>query len=192
MVPRLWPGGTVACLATGPSLCQADVEAVRGRVDGVIAVNDAHRLAPWADVLYACDAKWWEWNAGVPGFQGLRYTLQPRAARWATVLRKTGEHGLELDPGGVRTGKNSGYQAINVAVHLGARRILLLGYDMRGDHFFGSHPDKSRPPFLLCLPIFDTLVAPLRAHGVEVCNCSRRTALRAFPCLTLEEALGHA
>jgi hypothetical protein len=187
-VERRWPDSTIACLASGPSLTQADVDFVRTKVDAVIAVNDAYRLAPWADVLYACDAKWWTWRKGVPEFTGLRYTLQAQACKFPNVqlLRQTGPAGLELDPTGVRTGKNSGYQAINLAVHLGAKRIILLGYDMRGNHFFGSHPDGSRPPFAYCIPKFKTLLEPLRALGVEVINCTRKTALDAFPRQPLE------
>jgi hypothetical protein len=192
-VPKLWPAGTIVCLATGPSLTRADVEYVHGKADAVIAVNDAYRWAPWADVLYACDQKWWRWHKGAPDFLGLKYTLQPEAAAFhrVQVLRQTGTDGLDLNPTGLRTGKNSGYQAINLAVHLGARRIVLLGYDMRGDktsgdHCFGRHPDGSRPPFALCLPKFKTLVAPLAAAGVEVINCTRVTALMAFPRQPLE------
>lgn len=192
-VPRLFPGGTVACIATGRSLRQADVDYLRGRVDAVIVINDAFRLAPWADVLYACDDKWWSWHyrAGAKDFAGLKYAATPRASRWpgVQVLRNDGEQGLCLDPTGVRTGKNSGYQAINLSVHLGASRVVLLGYDMQGPHFFGKHPDKSSPPFPLCLRLWPTIVEPLKDAGVEVVNCTRDTALTVFPTMRLEEAL---
>ena len=92
-------------------------------------------------------------------------------------------------PTGVKTGRNSGYQALNIAVHLGASRVLLLGYDMHGDHFFGSHPDKSRPPFALCLKLWPTIVAPLKKAGVEVVNCTPNSALTIFPQMPLREAL---
>jgi hypothetical protein len=104
-------------------------------------------------------------------------------------LRNTGDTGLDVRPDCVRNGRNSGYQAINLAVHLGAARILLLGYDMQGDHYFGHHPDQSRPPFGVCLKRFQTLVKPLRDLQVAVINCTRKTALTCFPCQPLEEAL---
>jgi len=193
-VPRRYPGGTIACLGTGPSLTQADVDYVRGRATAVIAVNDAVKLAPWAEVLYAADTKWWYWHRtdqAVLGFQGLKIALTPSAQRFpgVQVLRNTGDAGLDLRPDCLRAGRNSGYQAINLAVHLGAARIVLLGYDMQGGHFFGHHPDQSGPPFALCLKRFQTLVKPLAAIGVEIVNCSRRTALTCFPCRPLEEAL---
>jgi hypothetical protein len=191
-VPRLWPGSTVVCLGTGPSLTTEDVEAVRGRAK-VIAINNAHVLAPWADVLYACDYKWWSWHKGVPGFTGPKYALDPRARVFAgvQVLRKSGQGGIDTDPTSLRTGSNSGYQAIGLAIHFGATRILLLGYDMRGEHFFGKHPDGSAPPFALCLSKFATLVEPLQKLGVTVINCSRKTAIpeTVFPRMPLGEAL---
>lgn len=202
-VPRLWPGETVACIATGPSLTPEDVNYVRG-MTRVVAVNDSYRLAPWADVLYACDAKFWKWQYrdhkdAITSFAGLRYALQPESRRYpgVQVLRNTGTTGLERDPSGLRTGRNSGYQAINLAKHLGAKRILLLGYDMSlGEggkkHFFGDHPDHGRPPLTVFRRHFPSIAQPLKDAGVEVLNCSRRSALTCFPKVTLEIALPKA
>lgn len=193
-VPRLFPGRTIACLATGPSLTRADVQACRGRLP-VIAVNDAVRWAPWADVLYACDAKWWDKHPETTAFAGLKVGQQFVTGREDVhFLKNTGDADLETEPTGVRTGKNSGYQAINVAVHLGARRILLLGYDMQmsptGQRNFVAVPRPAPDPqFALWIAYFATLVAPLRALGIEVLNCSRQTALRCFPRVPLERAL---
>lgn len=209
-VPRVFPNSTIVCIGGGPSLTAADVDACRGRAR-VVAVNDAHRLAPWADVLYACDGAWWDHYQGVPTFAGSKYCLTVTNTKWregdqwvrgrrrwpgVEQLQKTGEHGLEVQPHGVRTGMNSGYQAINVAVHLGAVRIVLLGYDMqrgpkRERHWFGEHPkplahDSPYGGFVNC---FQTLVAPLRAIRVEVVNASRETALRCFPRQSIEQAL---
>jgi len=199
-VERLWPRETVVCIAGGPSLTADDVEACRGR--RVIAVNDAYRLAPWADVLYASDAQWWKWHKGVPGFGGLKFSIEQSAKRsrlWTfrdvRLLKMTGETGLEQDPSGVRTGKNSGYQSMNLAVHLtGGPRIILLGYDMYigidgKHHWFGSHPNRVRPPLASFVRQFHTIVRPLAALGIEVVNCSRVTALTCFPRMSLQEAL---
>lgn len=35
---------------------------------------------------------------------------------------------------------NSGVFAIRVARYLGARKIILLGFDGHGSHYFGEHP----------------------------------------------------
>lgn len=198
-VPRRWPGATIVCLGGGPSLTPADVDAVHAAGLHTIAINDAYRLAPWADVLYACDQQWWTWHAGVPSFTGPRYALAASIPiTWPdiVVLENTGWTGLELAPTGLRAGHNSGYQAVNLAVHLGAARVLLLGYDLGPDgaltHWFGDHPSLVPSPYAEMRAAFETLVAPLAAIGVEVLNCSRRTALTAFPCVALEDALAEA
>lgn len=196
-VPRLFPDATIVVLATGPSLTAEDVGWCRGKAP-VVAVNDAYRLAPWADVLYAADAKWWRQHQGVPTFRGLRYSLHPdsRKILEVAVLEHTGDTGIEREPTGLRRGQNSGYQAVNVAVHLGARRILLLGFDVsrwpdQSSHFFGDHPRALQvdSPYESFRRHFATMVKPLQALGVSVVNCSRRTALTCFPCQPLREAL---
>lgn len=196
-VPALWPASTVVCLGTGPSLTREDVDYCRGRAR-VIAIKHAIDWAPWADAIYSCGSdagKWWQRNGdALAWFQGLRYTLDPSASRWAHVLRNTGFTGLETRPDGLRTGKNSGFQAINLAVHLGAARIVLLGYDMAvgadgREHFFGPHWHGQPVPLLAFRELFDTLVAPLRELGVQIVNASRETSLTAFTRLSLREAL---
>ena len=203
VVPRLWPGERVVILGGGSSLTPADVDACRGRAR-VIAIKEAHLLAPWADVLYAADAKWWRYFEGAPAFEGLKYSIeqdpeQPPTdwSQWPSVqvLRNTGTDGLELDPSGLRTGFNSGYQAVNLAVHLaGATRVVLLGFDMwRGpdgeQNWFGSHPLHTPSPYPIFLQAFRSLEQPLKDAGVEVLNASRFTVLSSFPRVPLEEAL---
>jgi hypothetical protein len=175
-----------------------DVEHCRGKAR-VIAINDAHRLAPWADVLYAADARWWEHYAGVPEFGGMKYAMQQKAARWpgVTVLQNTGERGVERNPCGLRSGRHSGYQAMGLAVHLGASRVILLGYDMQRihgkgrSHWFGDHPKPlaADPPYQTLIDLFETAVEPMQRLGIAVLNCSRETALTVFPRVPLAEAL---
>lgn len=202
-VERLWPGATVVLIAGGPSLTVADVEAVRGQAR-VIVVNTAYQLAPWADALYATDGVWWAYHQtrGAGEFRGLKFSIAvpatPKKPVDVCVLRDTGRLGLELDPTGLRHGKNSGYAAINLAVHLGASRIVLLGYDMKVSnktHWHGNHPwqMESNRSWLLTVASwpahYQTLVQPLDALGIEVINASRETALTCFPRVSLAQAL---
>src|SRR5689334_19405100 len=197
-VDRVWPGATIACLATGPSLTIEDCDYVRNKAR-VIAINDAHRMAPWADVLYSADRTWWRHYDGVPSFEGIKFGIGSSIGKanpfGATrllldgpihpgypdirVLKNTGYDGLETDPSGLRSGMNSGFSAINLAVHLGAKRILLLGYNLgyrNGKaHFFGDHPpalaqDEWR--YAGFRRVFESLVEPLRALDIEVINCT--------------------
>ena len=203
MAERLWPDSTVAVIATGPSLTLEDVTFCRSRAR-VLVIKNAVQYAPWADACYACDARWWNHVEGLPQFEGRKFGMEDsrpaimqagRDSRWPDVelLKNTGETGLELEPTGLRTGKNSGYQAINLAVHLGASRIVLLGYDMQHGpnaehHFFGRHPWKTTPAVDRFRPFFDHLVQPIGKLGISVVNSTRRTALTCWPLVDLEKA----
>ena len=136
-LPRLADGGTVVCLASGPSLTTEDVAYVRGRAT-VIAVNDAVRLAPWADVLYSNDSTWWLRNrAWYWDFLGIKvgasrrypYTGRNRCVKcggipiegvhrcWRkdmVVLSSVVESGVSFTPGAICHLNNSGSAAINV------------------------------------------------------------------------------
>lgn len=195
-VPLLWPSQTIAILASGPSLAPADIARVVAAGLPIIAIKEAQRLAPTADVLYACDAKWWRhFGPSLCGYNGLRYALE--ATPYAQQLRNSGFGGLELDPTALRTGKNSGYQSVGLARHFGAKRILLLGYDMQpgktGDHFFGAHryPGAVTPHYRDFRELFETIVEPLKQEGIEVINCTPGSALECFPLMTLNDALEH-
>lgn len=201
-VPRLWPRDTVAILGGGPSLTVEQVESCRGRCR-VIAVNDSYRLAPWADVLYACDVKWWAWHPDALEFDGPKYMLEHPARskladgteigvewlreRGVVALENTGRDGIETTPTGLRTGSNSGIQAINLAAHYGVARILLLGFDMRFDgersHWHDGHPVRPAESVFrqAMLPCFPPVKAALDELGIECINCTPGSALDVFP-----------
>lgn len=182
------------CLASGPSMCREDAEAVRGR-GRVIAVNNTLELAPFADIHYSCDAVWWRtyWDR-FAWFTGRRMGLQHQDLPVAVEgLPYRNDPGLGLDV--IHTGSNSGYQAINVAFREGATCIVLLGYDMQspGQHWHAPHPaplaNFSRGMPELCRPKFGPLAHDLRARGVRVINASRQTALDCFERMALPDAL---
>jgi hypothetical protein len=221
-VPKCCTSGVAFCVAPGPSLTEADVNAVRGR-GTVIAISDAVRLAPWADVIYSSDKGWWlrhykamrklsglrvrvhnslarPTSSPVPGkhCQGCRLRLGANGC-WCDgilTLNNGGARGLSLDPGTLCHGDNSGTAAINLSVLLGATRIVLLGYDMdthKGRrHFYDTAPQSCSSPFYKFRKLTGMLVEPLKAAGVTVVNASRRSALDCFPMVSLDEALREA
>lgn len=213
--PRLLPdGGTVLILGSGPSLTQADVTYARRHTALTIAVNDSYYFAPDADVLYACDGRWWNWHQGCrtahiyqgrkfPAFTG-RFRMSMTGLGSVTdpdilKLRQGPQTGLSLDPTKLATGKSSVYQAINLAVHLGATGAVLLGVDMKDGtihrdgaarpsaHFFGRHADDSKPPYQLCRQRFETLVLPLIEIGFTLVNCTPGSALTCFQMCELRD-----
>lgn len=219
-VPPIWAGQTVVVAGSGPSLTSEQLVLAKQNDAKIIVVNDAYRLMPWADILYACDAWWWRHNDFGAGFLGLKVCLSwNKCGRCALdrgipkteenlrphyidgypigngihQLAMTGTKGLEVeDRTAVRTGGNSGYQAINLAAHLGAKNIILVGFDMKSkdgkSHFFGEHEGRvSPPPFDGWFENFGSLVEPLKALKVNVINCTPDSALEMFPKAELED-----
>lgn len=145
-VQRDWEGETVVIIAGGPSLTDDQVEYVRKSGAKVIAINNAYLMAPFADILYACDYKWWKWHDGAKDFEGMKVCLRYAMAtedlegEWPedeyTDVRSLAYHklrGISREPGIVNSGRDSGYQAIQLALQLGAARIVLLGYDLKSE-----------------------------------------------------------
>lgn len=183
----------------------------------IITINDSWKLAPIGSVNYFCDDTWWTtqvsknpWAPDPKTGMGFRsFHDQIYKGFWVTssqafldhpqikVLKFTGERGLEKDPSGLRHGSNSGYQAINLAYHLGAKKIVLLGYDMKCQgnrthwhneerplaNAFSSVLEKSM------LPHFASLVEPLKEAGIEVVNANPNSVLDCWPKASLEEIL---
>ena len=183
-------------LAGGASLSVRGVAHVaRAKLENrcrVTAVNDAVYLAWWADALHAADEKWWlaHWPR-VRDFPGAMTSLQPVPGNMRVrQLTDTGPDGFDWRPGFVRTGANSGYQAVHLAMQTNTKRIILLGFDMHGAHWHGGHPGEPQADFhSVMIPRFATLIEPARELGIEILNCSSNSALTCFPTATLREVI---
>lgn len=96
---------------------------------------------------------------------------------------------------GVVGGTNSGAQAVNLAYHLGATRIVLLGFDMKHTggkrHFHDDYPSGwSNAETANSWPAqFAFMAAGLASEGIEVLNASRDTAITCVPRVSLQCAL---
>ena len=197
-VPRRYPGATILCAASGPSLTVADLAACADFP--CVAVNDTYQLHPAPAAIFAADPKWWARMSGARVRNTLKYCLSPTwvdGADGIRVLVRTGQRGLERDPTGLRSGGHSGYAAINLAYHLGAATIVLLGYDMQPaeddtHHWFGAHPDGSHPRYQQWAGLYATLTEALASEGVRLINATRRTAIPYVPQVALEEVLADA
>jgi hypothetical protein len=163
-------------LGTGPSMSREIADRVRDRCR-VIAVCNAYQIAPWAEALVCADRTWWRVHADSLAFSGRKFTLGK--VRGSEKLLITDEFPAN---------SNSGYRAMGVARDFGATRILLLGFDMHGSHYFGTHP----------APLKNTAPGGFRRHiaqfrlwrgGCEVVNCTPNSALTQFPFSSLEAEL---
>ena len=201
ILERIAPRGWTDCLvaATGPSLTAAVAAQCHG--SRILAVNDAYRRLPFADVLYAGDADWWEVHGGCPGFAGEKWTAHHRrgndkaaiADRYGLrVVAGADGEGFSRDPARIHYGGSSGFQAINLALLFGAQTIRLVGFDMRVPagqprHFFGNHPAPLHnvSKYEHFLGAFRAAARRLPA-GVRIINCTPGSALTCFEMGALE------
>lgn len=193
-----WRGRTVFCLASGPSLTAEDAELVRLSGHPTVVTNTTFRLAPWADVLFGFDARWWATKDTKTGLTYAQETERDFHGRRFSRSALAANYGIEAlhASSWFRGSGNSGACAISLAVSAGAHRIVLLGFDCtfgpdRQRHWHGDHP----PGLGNCLSIarwplqFTRVKRQADAARCGVINCSRRTALDMFPRRPLEDVL---
>lgn len=103
---------------------------------------------------------------------------------------------LLSEPGVIGDGKNSGFQAINLALQFGSRKIVLIGFDMRvdlGTHWHGRHKENLNNPrevnvirWRMRLQEQARLVEKI---GAVILNASPVSHLGVYPKVDLLEAL---
>lgn len=191
-----WSGWPCVLVASGPSAEDARIEDVRGRAK-VVVVNTSVKLAPWADALYACDVAWWRVNRRLwRDFAGIKASVVASVRGVvpdAIIFRDGGQSGLSDEVGTLRHGRNSGFQALGMAMMFGARRIVLVGYDMRGQHWHGRHPRGLRNPtesgMVRWARLMDDAAPAAAAMGAEIVVASPGSALTAYPKMEWKEAV---
>jgi len=186
---------TVYVVAGSPSVTLADVRAIgRSRARDecrVIAVNDAVYPCWFADHLHACDHRWWIEHNGVPGFAGVKTALEITPFPDVTTLVNSGRYGFDPTPGHVRTGSNSGFQALHLAASLGATTVILLGVDFTDDgarsHWFGLHPGAldQHSNVEQWRDLMRDLTDELERRGLCIMNAGRQSTLSWLPQIDL-------
>lgn len=196
-----WRGEVCAVVASGQSSTTTEVEKCRGRCR-VAVVNNNFQLAPWANVLYAADSKWWETYPDALAFQGIKATPSWSAAHANKALRHVAIRD-EADPeahrfcfaGPLGHFGNGGTQLINLVLQFGCRRVILIGFDMRGEHWHAPHKQPLRNPRMQTLEKWrqrlDAQAGLLVQIGVRVVNASETSALQAYDKMPVDAALEH-
>lgn len=174
----------IICIASGPSLSYVECSIARSSGLPIIAVNNSWLAVPDSQNIYAADCCWWEeYGAGITS----------SATRWCGDEFTARRFGINWLPSAIPGSFNSGQRAIELAIHLGASRILLLGYDCsirHGTHWHGNHQLLANPDKFSVAHWHDEF-SRLKAiaGGIEIINCSRYTRLTCFPRQSLEAAL---
>lgn len=190
---------TVFIVGGGSSLRGFDYS----RLDGhkVIGINQACVYLPKLTAIYWADEDWAARNydtlmdhtcklrfCGKHHPPDVALHTEQKLFGNATALKITGILGFDDNINRVR-GNNSGSHVINLCVNAGAKRIVLLGFDMVPKHWHDdyvlSYTDEVYEGFMLSI---NSMAAALIGK-VDVINCSMNSAITAFPKISIDEIL---
>ena len=202
---------TIACIATGPSITQQQVDIARDKGFDLFACNNGIFLAPDAKLLYAVNTAWWDhYWAGVKDLPCEKWTTNFEAAEKYGLLwiAERNGYGLSTDPNVIHHGHGSGFSLVSMAHKKGADRIVLLGYDLKyapdydpknrnpgstPRHFFDEYPQSMQhwPSVQVRNGVhveLQQLYRNVAEQGlVEIINCTPGSALDAFPIMDIAD-----
>jgi len=222
-VPQIWPDADCWVIGGGPSMArQFDVpERIVAKVMSgeltpdhlseymqclhdkhVVGVNNAYMIGDWIDVDFFGDSAWYlVHRKRLAEWPGLKVSCAPREGAFAKdkikYVEKDKKHrqGISSNRQAVSWNSNSGAAAINLAVHFGAKRIFLLGFDMQLDdnkvsHWHGGHGSNRKPPgFSRHLRGFPCIAEDAKAMGIEILNASPGSSIIDFPIINAKDLL---
>jgi hypothetical protein len=229
-VPRMWDGGDVWILGGGPSvITQFNIpkDVVQSVLSGasplsvyspymkaihdkhVIGINVAFMIGDWMDIVFFGDGGFFlQHKQALASFPRLKVTCHNGAngEKWVKFLARDGRkpRGISTAPNLVSWNSNSGAAAISVAAWAGAKRIILLGFDMRlgndnRQHFhnvYGKGPvmpnderRKRKLPFDRHMRAFPEIAADANRLGIEIINCCPDSAIENFRKCNLKDLL---
>ena len=208
---RRFEGRTVCCIATGPTLTPAQIDTARAKGFALAGCNNVWELAPDLEVLYACNANWWDhyWCDALARHPAETWsTNQAAAAKYGLHwIAERNQRGLSRDPTVIHHGHGSGYSLVNLVYLMGAARIVLLGYTLRyaadynggakrvGEsprHYFGEYPaalqhwPKKAVMDGVHVGLLELYRSVARQGVVEIVDCSAG-ALDCFPKMNIAE-----
>jgi hypothetical protein len=194
-IPKIYDAGTVFILGGGPSINTTNFDLIKDKP--VIGVNDAYLLGEWVDICWFGDCRWYYWHKDrLKQYSGLVAThcgqllgKDPRVK----VCTRGKPAGIENKAHCVSWNRNSGASAINFAYQLGAKSLVLLGYDMRRvnekPNWHDNHPSPHKNPYTGFLRVFPIIAKDAKALKMEIVNCTPGSKMDCFPIYELEDYL---
>lgn len=228
-IPKIWDGGECWILGGGPSLTeQFDIprhvisEVISGKLPPnayspymsaihdkhVIGVNGAFRIGNWIDIVTFGDPSWFlENRQRLRSFPKIKVGFCDVAESRRYIndeVKYVPRYGAKIS--GITEkknlicwNKNTGFASINLAYHLGAKRIILVGFDMDVDSLGRQHwhsfyrrnaapPKKS--PFPRHLKHAPAVKQDADRLGIKIINASPNSKITVFEKSTVKEILG--
>jgi hypothetical protein len=187
----------ITLIGGGPSAADLDAAHIPGLR---IGVNDAAFHKP-CDLFFTNDHGYAlgirQQIEAFPGERHLniRHKHQHQFEGWpVTIWRRVEERepttdGMRLSSGPGGTPGCSGYVALNLAMRLGAKTIVLFGYDFDSAyHYFFSADPFPRKDIPGVIESFRMVAPWYRKRGIKVLNANPASAIDAFERITHAEA----
>lgn len=231
VMPKIWTGGDVWIIGGGPSVIEqfdipsTIVEQVRNKEKDIssfspylssfhdkhiIGINMAFKLGSWVDIMMFGDFKFFATSRKeIADFSGIKVSCHKRfrgaefAGENIRHYSRSLDRGLTTAPDKIVWHGNTGAASINLAYHLGAKRVFLLGFDMDLNtegyqHFHNEYTmpgeagkkqkDKSLP-FARHSRGFPDIAKAARKLDMQIINVSPNSKINSFQKMTVEEAL---
>lgn len=169
-----------------------------------IGINIAYQIGTWIDIIFFGDNGFYQAHKNkLLQYPGIVATCAP------CFIEKKKDNGIKFlnqDPKkrqGISTNistvawnGNSGAAAISLAVHLGVKKIVLLGFDMNLDSQGSSHwhseyevRNRKQSPFAKHLQGFPAIARDAKNMGVDIINANPNSAIHEFPKKSIKEII---
>jgi len=226
-VPRIWEGGDVWIIGGGPSVTKQfgiPKEVIQQVTEGssppsvyssymesihqkhVIGVNVSFMIGDWMDVAFFGDIGFFlRYKEQLAAFPGMKVCCHPQIEKFKWVKFLGRDHkskGISDNPKTISWNFNSGAAAISMAAHTGAKRIILVGFDMKLDeknkqhwhNVYGRGPIVEQKrimklPFNRHLRGFPEIAKDAKAMGIEILNACPDSAITNFPKYSVSDLL---
>ena len=230
-VPQIWEGGDVFILGGGPSIIKQfdipeslvmDVLTKKKPISvyseylsllhnkHVIGVNTSFLIGEWVDFIFFGDNGFLLQNqCELAEHIGLKISCHPQTEKYNWIKYvcrdKSKVRGISTNPKAISWNGNSGASAINIAIHTGAKRIILLGFDMKLDdskkqHWHNHYNKYGQPvvdtrhkrhtlPFDRHLRGFPEIAKDAKKIGVEILNANPDSAIDVFKKINVKDIL---
>lgn len=179
---------TVFLIGGGPSVKELlpDINILRGK--NIITTNNAYQLFPDAIAHHFGDRVWTEWHRDkiTDKFCTVSNVERPYWENSCVTCFYAPDSAIAIaEHKDYLSGNNAGHHVINLAYHLGFKRMILIGYDLHPVKNCHWHNDHQRPTNLgnfedVMIPAFKRIVPLQEKLGFVVLNANRQSNLKCF------------
>ena len=205
-----WWHDDIYILGGGPSLNDVNFDLIKDK--HVIGVNNAYgdricdkkgnlieyKCRDWVDVCFYGDGRWFDWHKEwIKNFKGQIFSCATRARHLSGVvyIQRGKSLGIETKTNAVSWNRSSGATAISLAYHFGAKRIILLGFDMKmvngKGNWHNDHKTARKDPsvYRRFNEVFKHIKKDADKLGVEILNATTDSAIADFKVVKLEDII---